>query len=168
MKSLYLTRPVHKRFIISSPFGPRIHPVTKVEKMHNGYDFACSLGTPVSAMHDGRIIVVGYEDPHDHNKGYGLRVYEEIHTVDAAYLLVYAHLSNVSVYEGQHISEHGLIGHSGNSGLSSGPHLHVGGRIKDSSEWVSIKWEGEEDFCDKSIIKMADIPGEKEKENNVA
>lgn len=167
MKTLLLIRPVHRRFPISSPFGMRMHPIKKVDAMHNGYDFSCPIGTPISAMHDGKIIVVGYENPQDTNQGYGLRVYQEINSMGNKYILVYAHLDQVHAYEGMYIGEHGLIGYTGNSGASSGPHLHVGARIKDSAEWVPIDFEDEQ-FCDRSIIKVADIPAAKSEESNVS
>lgn len=161
MKSLLLARPVHRRFSISSGFGPRIHPVTKEPgKHHNGYDFAVPIGTPIHAMHDGKIVIVGYENPHNHNQGFGLRVYQEIHTAKETILLVYAHLSEVVSYEGQHLGEYGLIGYSGNSGITSGPHLHVGARVKDTSTWLEIEFNDSNDYPP----LIADIPKNKDSE----
>lgn len=117
-----LHRPVAAEFRISSPYGPRIHPVTgEVGKMHYGVDFATPVGTPVVAALSGVIARIGWEDETDHKKGFGLRVWQRCGDI----FICYAHLSQVEVYSGYHITAGERIALTGNTGASSGAHLHV-------------------------------------------
>jgi hypothetical protein len=110
-----------------SGFGMRIHPVYKVPKMHKGIDFTAPPGTPINATGDGKVIEVtrkrtgyGYHVMIDH--GYG-------------YQTLYAHMSRIDVKEGQQVKKGQEIGHVGNTGTSTAPHLHyevhVNGRAID-------------------------------------
>lgn len=104
---------------------PVVGPVTQAfgegdaqfgQKAHNGIDIAVPIGTPVLAIADGEVMFVG-EDV-----AYGLycRVYHpSIHS--HSFL---AHLSVVNVYDGDHVGQGDTLGLSGNSGNSTGPHLH--------------------------------------------
>jgi murein DD-endopeptidase MepM/ murein hydrolase activator NlpD len=99
----------------SESFGMRLHPILNINKMHNGIDIITDVGTPVKASGKGKVVFVGSKG------GYGLAV-EIDHGF--GYQTVYAHLSSVNVMEGQSVNRNQLIAKSGNSGLSSGPHLH--------------------------------------------
>lgn len=99
----------------SESFGMRLHPILKIRKMHNGIDILSDVGTPVKVTGKGKIIFVG------RNSGYGLAV-EVDHGF--GYRTIYAHLSRALVKEGQKVKRGDIIAKSGNSGLSSGPHLH--------------------------------------------
>jgi murein DD-endopeptidase MepM/ murein hydrolase activator NlpD len=96
-------------------FGLRIHPMWKVERQHNGLDFQCPLGTPVRAAADGKVIQVGSIE----NYGVVVRLQNS-----SSIRTFYAHLADASVAIGQTVHKGEVIGHSGNSGLSAGPHLH--------------------------------------------
>lgn len=96
-------------------FGMRNHPILKVRRMHEGIDIVTDTGTPVYASGNGIVAFVG------RNKGYGLEV-EIDHGF--GYRTVYAHLSGTKVKSGQKVSRGDLIAKTGNTGLSSGPHLH--------------------------------------------
>jgi murein DD-endopeptidase MepM/ murein hydrolase activator NlpD len=96
-------------------FGMRIHPILNVNRMHDGIDIITDRGTPVYATGNGIAESVGYQG------GLGLTI--EINH-GFGYRSIYAHLSKTKVKEGQKISRGDLIGNSGSSGLSSGPHLH--------------------------------------------
>ena len=96
-------------------FGMRLHPILKVYKPHYGIDIVVDRGTPVYAPGDGKVEFVGRRG------GYGL-VVEIDHGF--GYETVFAHLSKTLVKKGQIVSRGDLIAKSGNSGLSSGPHLH--------------------------------------------
>jgi len=100
---------------IGSRFGIRTHPILKIRKMHAGIDFVANTGTPVYATGNGKVVFVG------RNGGYGLEI-----RIDHGfgYRTLYAHLSKVLVKRGQKIKRGDLIAKSGNSGLSTGPHLH--------------------------------------------
>lgn len=96
-------------------FGMRLHPILKRMKMHNGIDINTDRGTTVYAPGNGRVLQVGK------NGGYGLSV-EIDHGF--GYTTIYGHLSKSKVKVGQKVKRGDVIALTGNSGLSSGPHLH--------------------------------------------
>jgi murein DD-endopeptidase MepM/ murein hydrolase activator NlpD len=93
-----------------------VHPVTGTARPHNGQDFEVPYGTEVYATGDGSIIESGWN-----SGGFGNCI-----VIDHGYGLqtVYGHLSDIKVVRGQNVKRGDLIGISGSSGLSSGPHLH--------------------------------------------
>lgn len=101
---------------ISSVFGVRIDPVTKVYTRHFGLDFAARIGTNVYATGDG---IVDYMKIS--NNGYGKEV-----VIDHGYGYSsrYAHMNKILVHKGQKIRRGQIVGTIGNSGKSTGPHLH--------------------------------------------
>ncbi|WP_027857085.1 peptidoglycan DD-metalloendopeptidase family protein [Marinobacterium jannaschii] len=102
---------------ITDRFGYRIHPVAKKRIKHAGIDFKAKTGTPVYATADGVVEFAGY-----HKKsGYGYLV---IIQHNLGFKTYFAHLSKVKVSSRQLIKKGQLIGLSGNSGISTGPHLH--------------------------------------------
>jgi murein DD-endopeptidase MepM/ murein hydrolase activator NlpD len=96
-------------------FGPRLHPILNIRRMHEGIDIITDKGTPVYATGKGVVDFVGV------NGGLGLAV-EIDHGF--GYKSIYAHLSKVDVRQGQKVNRGDLIAKTGNTGLSSGPHLH--------------------------------------------
>lgn len=96
-------------------FGMRRHPILGIMRFHNGIDINCDSGTPVRAPGNGKVVVV------ERRSGFGL-VIEIDHGF--GYRTIYAHLSQAMVKEGENIKRGQTIAKSGNSGLSSGPHLH--------------------------------------------
>lgn len=102
---------------ISSWFGIRADPFTGVRRFHAGIDIVVNLGTPVKAAADGRVADLGY------NASYGN--YIILSHPDGSQTL-YGHLSAFSVTRGQSVTLGKVIGKSGNSGYSTGPHLHFG------------------------------------------
>lgn len=114
MKRIPSIRPVAGGIV--SGFGNRIHPINKVRHVHTGIDFMAKSGTPVVATADGEVVVSGIK-----GNGYGIHV--DINH-GYGYVTKYAHLSKVSVSVGQKIKRGDVIGYTGNTGLSKGPHLH--------------------------------------------
>ncbi|WP_182030522.1 M23 family metallopeptidase [Vibrio sp. B1FLJ16] len=100
----------------SSGFGKRKHPVTKAYKMHRGLDFAVNTGTKVYAPADG---VVEVTRKSSQGSGNFLRLQHSF-----GFSSSYSHLKKFEVRSGQFVRKGDLIAVSGNSGLSSGPHLH--------------------------------------------
>lgn len=96
-------------------FGMRRHPILGIRKFHRGIDINCNWGTPVHSPGDGRVISV------ERQSGFGL-VVEVDHGF--GYITIYAHLSKALVKRGEKVKRGQVIAKSGNSGLSSGPHLH--------------------------------------------
>jgi len=82
---------------------------------HNGLDFGVVVGTPIKATMDGKVIYAGWND-----QGYGNLVIVE----NGDYRTYYAHLSSIPVAVGEAVSAGNTIGLSGNTGNSTGPHLH--------------------------------------------
>lgn len=102
---------------ITSSFGPRLHPVLGYTRLHKGTDFAVPVGTTVYASGDG---VVDFVGPHGgHGNFVRIRHKDDLETG-------YAHLSRFGpgVVVGASVRQGQPIGFSGNTGLSSGPHLH--------------------------------------------
>lgn len=116
-KQLYRAIPAIKpcNGVITDGFGMRIHPILHIKRMHEGIDFNVESGSPVFATGDGTIDFVGNKE------GFGL-VVEIDHNF--GYQTIYAHLSQAIVHEGQKVKRGEEIALSGNSGLSTGPHLH--------------------------------------------
>ncbi len=105
---------------LSSPFGYRYHPVLKSRKLHNGQDIAVPTGTPVAAADGGVVLVSGWKG------GYGYFV-----AIDhgGGISTCYGHNSRLLVKAGERITQGQTIALSGNTGLSTGPHVHFEVRI---------------------------------------
>lgn len=100
---------------VSSSFGERIHPITGKRSFHNGLDFAAPIGTPVTVPSDGEVIFAGKKGPN----GNLVRVRHANGMVTA-----YAHLDSFDVKKGDKVTGRMKIGTVGNTGRSTGPHLH--------------------------------------------
>jgi len=108
--------PTEKRFRISSPFSPdRLHPITGRRSPHNGVDLAAPVGTPIVSTGDGVVSRVG-------NHRFAGRYIDINHS--GTFETRYLHLSKVLVKRGQRIKRGQKIALTGNSGRSTGPHLH--------------------------------------------
>ena len=108
--------PDRKIYRLSSSFGYRSDPFTGKTKRHSGVDFALKPGHPVYATGDGVVESVKFEF-----FGYGNSV---VVNHGFGYKTRYAHLKSIGVAEGMKVKRGECIGVSGNSGRSSGPHLH--------------------------------------------
>ncbi|AJA48617.1 peptidase M23 [Clostridium pasteurianum DSM 525 = ATCC 6013] len=106
---------------ITSPFGMRFHPVLNYSRLHAGMDIGVPMGTPIYALKDGVVIAA------ESMSGYGNVVMINHGDITS----VYAHNSSLAVSVGQKIKGGQLISYSGNSGVSSGAHLHF--EIRNSS-----------------------------------
>lgn len=109
--------PLSNRQAISSRFGARQHPILQRVRQHDGVDFSVKLGTPVYATANGIVTIAVTQN----TSGFGRQVVLE-HAL--GFSTRFAHLSRVIVKPGEHIRKGALLGYSGNSGSSSGPHLH--------------------------------------------
>lgn len=101
---------------VSSPYGYRIHPITGEKNLHRGMDLAVASGTPIKAIQDGRVVSAG------DTGSYGLCVVIED---EDGYQSRYAHCSAISVRTGQEVKRGDVIAAVGNTGNSTGPHLHL-------------------------------------------
>jgi murein DD-endopeptidase MepM/ murein hydrolase activator NlpD len=112
---------------VVSGYGMRRHPIYKTMRMHEGIDIITRVGTPVFATGDG---IVTYADV---GPGYGKHV--RIRHPQTDYETLYAHLSEISddIREGSEVERGEEIGVTGNSGMSTGPHLHYEVRNSDGN-----------------------------------
>lgn len=105
---------------VSSPFGWRTSPFTGRREYHKGIDISCPKGTPIYAPAKGTINFTGMDG------GYG----RSIRIGHGANLSTrYAHLNRSAVKKGQVVTRGELIGYAGNTGRSTGPHLHYEVRL---------------------------------------
>lgn len=103
--------------VLTSPFGWREHPVDGEEKFHNGVDLAVNTGTQVKAFADGVVDYIG-DDPDQ----YGL--YLQISHANGVKSF-YAHCSQLLVSQGQTVKAGDTVALSGDTGNTTGPHLHL-------------------------------------------
>lgn len=108
--------PTAKSFRVSSHFNPnRLHPITGRRSPHNGVDLATPIGTPIMSTGDGVVERVG-------NHRYAGKYIDINH--GNAYKTRYLHLDKIFVRKGQQVQRGEKIAHSGNTGRSTGAHLH--------------------------------------------
>ncbi|CCG41543.1 M23 family metallopeptidase [Magnetospirillum molischianum] len=122
MQTMPLGDPLPAEYEVSSPFGRRNDPLNRRTGVHEGVDLTAPFGTPVHATGEGQVLFAGPWDRYglaieiDHGGGVTTR---------------YAHLSRILVREGQHVSRSTVIGLLGNTGRSTGPHLHYEVRLSE-------------------------------------
>lgn len=107
---------------ISSPFGTRIHPITRKKHTHKGIDMAAPRMTPIYATADATVTFAAY------NGGYGnfVKLNHE-----NGYKTAYAHMHKIAVKNGDKIKKGDLVGYVGTTGSSTGNHLHYEVYYKD-------------------------------------
>ncbi|WP_276200533.1 peptidoglycan DD-metalloendopeptidase family protein [Chelatococcus sp. XZ-Ab1] len=116
LKKFLLRKPITDG-IMRSGFGTRRHPILGYSKMHTGVDWSNRSGTPILAAGDGVVIKAGW------SSGYGRRI--EIQHANG-YVTTYSHQSGFArgIQEGSRVRQGQVIGYVGNTGLSTGAHLH--------------------------------------------
>ncbi len=102
--------------LISSNFGDRIHPITKERKPHNGVDIAVPTGTKIYSAVKGTVILAAYSP----SAGNWVKV-----RTDTGWTVVMMHMDSLAVSAGQEVAQGDFLGFSGNTGNSTGPHLHL-------------------------------------------
>lgn len=107
--------------IISSKYGLRNPSTSSVPKNHTGTDIAANLGTKIKSATDGEVVLVSSEGD------YGKHIKIQIGNVS----IIYAHCNDIYVQEGDKIIQGQEIGEVGNTGNSTGPHLHFEIRIEE-------------------------------------
>jgi murein DD-endopeptidase MepM/ murein hydrolase activator NlpD len=116
-----------KKFLVRKPmaggtfrsgFGPRKHPILGYVRMHTGIDWAEDTGAPVFAAGNGTVLKAEWD-----RGGYGRRI--EVQHLNG-YLTAYSHLSGFArgIQPGTKVRQGQVLGYVGNTGLSTGPHLH--------------------------------------------
>jgi murein DD-endopeptidase MepM/ murein hydrolase activator NlpD len=105
---------------ITSPFGMRMHPTLHRLIKHNGVDFGSGRNAEVYASANGKVVLAEY------NRSFGNYIIVE-HKDGTSSL--YAHLESIATSKGRAVKKGDLIGHTGSTGRSSGPHLHYEVRV---------------------------------------
>lgn len=120
---------------ITSRYGYRTHPKLKKREFHRGSDMKASMKTPIYATADAVVEFAGYHK----RSGFGNLI---ILIHNYGFKTYFAHLNKVTVKMGDFIKKGDLIGYTGNSGLSSGPHLHYEVRYIQNTlnPYWFIKW----------------------------
>ena len=108
-------KPLHGGYYISSRYGWRDNPFSGSRTFHNGMDMATARGTAIYAALDGTVSSVGYDVT------YGNYVIVSHHS---GYQTMYAHMNTVLTARGKRVTTATKIGTVGNTGQSTGPHLH--------------------------------------------
>lgn len=120
MRCIPAIYPVNKeKSRMSSGFGYRYHPIYKVLRMHTGVDIAAPQGTPIYATGDAKVEIAARNMPGYSGYGVVIRLDHGF-----GYESLYAHLSKLDVKPGQRVKRGDIIGYVGNTGASSGSHLH--------------------------------------------
>lgn len=105
----------------ASGYGVRVDPIYKTTKFHEGMDFSANIGTPIYATGNGTVTKAGWQSGYGRvvviNHGYG-------------YETLYAHMNKINVRVGQKVTRGEVIGEVGNTGKSTGPHLHYEVHVK--------------------------------------
>lgn len=133
MQRLPLAVPIRGEFELNSGFGTRADPLNHRSAIHEGLDFGAPVGTPVYATGEGTVVLAEPWDRYgntvevDHGNGITTR---------------YAHLSRIKVKDGQRVDRTTVIGLVGNTGRSTGSHLHYEVRVadvaKDPIKFISV------------------------------
>lgn len=131
----YLSLPLHTSTYVTSPYGMRMHPILHIWELHDGTDFYAACGTPVYAAADGRVMSEYF------NAGYGNVLLLDNGIVHGVSLSTsYNHLARYVVSVGASVQRGQLIAYSGDTGWSTGCHLHfsvfVNGSTVDPMTWL--------------------------------
>lgn len=106
---------------VTSQFGQRFHPVLKIWRLHGGIDFDCTTGDAIAASRPGVVSYAGWFDAGNPKAGYGLYVWVDH---GGGYKTGYNHLSSLNVSVGDNVVVGDVVGACGNTGTSTGDHLH--------------------------------------------
>lgn len=116
LSKAYRRFPFNGRYRISSPFNlKRRHPITRRISPHHGTDFATPMGTPVYAIGDGKVVIAGRHP---------LAGKYIVIKLNRKYTTRFLHLSKIYVHRGQQVKMGQLVGKTGNTGRSTGAHIH--------------------------------------------
>ena len=131
MKNIKFTPPVEGK--ITSDFGYRIAPMKGASTGHSGIDIGVPVGTPVKSIANGTVIAANGS-----MRGYGNGVFVDHGMINGKHVVSeYGHLSSFDVKVGDKVKQGQVIAKSGNTGISTGPHLHL--TIRENKEPVDPK-----------------------------
>ena len=146
----------------SSPFGERIDPFTGRKAFHSGVDFAGRKGTPIYAtaagvvsyaytdLRLGKVVVIEHDIEEVNGEG-------EVYLRQGVYRTEYGHMDQVLVEKGQRVTRRQQIGTMGNTGRSTGPHLHYAVRFQDRRLGGHRGYKDPEDFILDGALRDAEV-----------
>jgi len=146
----------------SSPFGERIDPFTGRKAFHSGVDFAGRKGTPIYAtaagvvsyaytdLRLGKVVVIEHDIEEVNGEG-------EVYLRQGVYRTEYGHMDQVLVEKGQRVTRRQQIGTMGNTGRSTGPHLHYAVRFQDRRLGGHRGYKDPEDFILDEALRDAEV-----------
>lgn len=153
-----------KDFKITSPYGWRTHPITKLRAFHTGIDLVKKHKAPIHAFAAGKVV---------HAKmgvsGSGFGGYGNVVAIEDAngHLHVYAHLDSCAVRVGHTVKKGQVIGYQGNTGQSTGSHLHYEIRKKAESKppygWIADR----ENNCYNPTVFLTDLAKKEEEAKRI-
>lgn len=158
LRKNFLRAPLSFQARISSRFGMRVHPITRIRRPHNGVDYACPVGTPVMAVADGVVKRKYFE----RGGGNTVRIKHD-QGLESGYLHLSRFGKGISV--GSRVRQGQIIGYVGSTGMSTGPHLDFriwkGGRPIDPLKMPSLptnpinsKYRGEFNTMKKDLMDV--------------
>jgi len=130
--------------LLSSGFGMRKHPIHGYVRMHSGIDIAAASGTKVQAMGEGTVVFAGRKS------GYGNNI--EVKHGNSV-LTRYSHLKEILVEVGQQVTPADVIGLVGNTGVSTGPHLHLEVALNETEVDPTIFLAGKATVESKPVVR---------------
>ena len=124
---------------ISSPYGWRIHPIEKTRKHHNGVDYAVEIGREVKAIEAGKVLFAGastlkFPNGEPAGGGYIVRIKFKSNLKDFTASYMHLKKGSIKVSVGDKVAMGDVLALSGNTGESTGPHLHF--EIQRGSKYV--------------------------------
>ena len=126
-------KPPMEHYYVSSPYGPRKHPVTGKYRMHHGIDLAGTWQENISVSADGTVVFAGYHG----SFGKVIRIKHNY-----GIMTTYGHLAKINVRRGDLVSEGQIIGKMGRTGKVKGAHLHyeisVNGKSQNPATYIKI------------------------------
>lgn len=122
---MFLKKPYFADWELGDKFGLRFHPVEKIKKMHNGQDIKMPSGTKVYAPMSGSAVCL------ENNVSGKFIIIDSMTEFGVKVQFIFCHLSKFLIKEEQRVIEWQEIALSGNTGASTGPHLHLGVKIYD-------------------------------------
>lgn len=128
LRKNFLQTPLSFSARVSSGYGSRIHPIQGYRKQHNGIDYAAPTGTPVHAVADGTVTARYWEA----GGGNVLKI-KHSHGLETLYLHLSKFASGIAV--GTRVKQNQVVAYSGNTGRSTGPHLHYG--VKQNGKYIN-------------------------------
>lgn len=154
---MYLPKPYSGNFEITSEFNPeRKHPITGEIKPHNGIDIAMPEGTIIWAPFEGKVTAYNQTSKDGKSIGYGKYIVLTGKTSQGTEILcLFGHLSDYLIESGQYVQAGKNIAKSGNSGSSTGSHLHFEIRLFDKSknEYIAADPRNYFDFRSDEALK---------------